>query len=143
MSASAAEEEAEREQRERPRAIEIGWSKTFGMESPIFGTNASAPKTRERPGASPRRAAVAHARAPTTRAGEAARPHEQHDAEQQHDDHVAEPGRRVVVRVLLDEADDDGGDRRAADRAEAADHDDDEGEDQQARPLIAASTSLK
>ena len=48
------------------------------------------------------------------------------------------PDERVVVRVLLNEADDDGRDRRAADRAETADDDDDEREDQQARPLLGA-----
>ena len=43
------------------------------------------------------------------------------------------PDGGVVVRELLDERDEHGGERRAADRAEAADHDDDEGVDQQAR----------
>ena len=42
------------------------------------------------------------------------------------------PGRGVVVRELLDERDEHGGERGAGDRAEAADHDDDERVDQQA-----------
>jgi hypothetical protein len=47
-------------------------------------------------------------------------------------------GGRVVVRVLLRQADEDGRDRGAADRPETADDDDDEREDQQARSLLGA-----
>ena len=98
------------------------------MSSESFGTNASTTSTATgiaMPSAAPQCA---------TFGDEAAGPDEQDRGEQQHDGEVAGPARAVVVRVLLDQADGDGGDRRAADRAEAADHDDDEGEDQERGP---------
>src|SRR5271166_6274009 len=56
--------------------------------------------------------------------------------EENHDRDVADLGEPAVradveVDVILNKADEHGGDRRAGDRAESADHDDDEGEDQQ------------
>src|SRR5690349_20500598 len=60
------------------------------------------------------------------RGGEASGSDEQDEGEQQRDREVADTRRGVVVRVLLHERHEHGRDRRAGDRAEAADHDDDQ-----------------
>ena len=120
------EEQAEREQAERAGAVERAGEDDRDVQRQLRDDREhreQRQRDHER-GNAPRHQCATFGREP-------AGPHEQDDREQQHDREVAEAGRRVVVRVLLHQADDDRGDRGAADRAEAADHDDDEGEDQE------------
>ena len=79
----------------------IGWSKSFGIETSELRHERERAEDRRAARPSRRRARRFLMRALRRRAGDSARPREQHDAEQQHDDHVADARRRVVVRVLL------------------------------------------